>query len=373
MNNSVNGRLARLRGSLQADEPGARGFERVARNPDCTRLRALTIVGISPETAAVSVYGEPSREGQSPFALAIGNRFDRALSENGAAQMLDLYRSEGRLTTAECKVVVIPEMAPIGAHRDLKHVMAVRQTETQRLLELKLRRDPKAPNLIIKPRVAVTLLGLDHGIEPDALVARDSDDFYKPVEIKSYPDRAGKTDAADIRSACRQAAVGVIALRNALSRMGVRDVEAMVRAEGDLVLRIPGALKPTLRPMTLRGEVDSLERAIREAPSNLDELEDLLPDGAALDDPAILESIPNSYRSNCREHCALAQHCKQAAVVNSDPAVLGDFARETLAAAGSVSRALDLLRGTGAPPRTTAEQALAEQLRDAYTEYREAV
>jgi hypothetical protein len=155
--------------------------------------------------------------------------------------------------------------------------------------------------------------------------------------------------------------------------MGVRDVEAMVRAEGDLVLRIPGALKPTLRPMTLRGEVDSLERAIREAPSNLDELEDLLPDGAALDDPAILESIPNSYRSNCREHCALAQHCKQAAVVNSDPAVLGDFARETLAAAGSVSRALDLLRGTGAPPRTTAEQALAEQLRDAYTEYREAV
>jgi hypothetical protein len=128
--------------------------------------------------------------------------------------------------------------APIGAHRDLKHVMAVRQTATQRLLELKLRRDPKAPNIIIKPRVAVSLLGLDHGIEPDALVARDSDRFHKPVEIKSYPDRAGKTDAADIRSACRQAAAGVIALRNALSRMGVRDAAALVRAEGDLVLRI---------------------------------------------------------------------------------------------------------------------------------------
>jgi len=373
MNSSVDGRLARLRGSLPVDEPGARGFERVARNPDCTRLRALTIVGIDSATAAVQVYGEPAREGQSPFAIAIGNRFDRAMAENGAAELLELYRTAGRLTTEECKVVIVPDMVPIGSRRDLKHVMAVRQTITQKLLEQKLRRDPKAPNIIVKPRVLVTLLGLDHGIEPDVLVASDSDAFYRPVEIKSYPDRAGKTESADIRSASRQAAVGVVALRNIACRMGVRDVAALVPALGDLVLRIPGALKPTLRPMTLKGEVDSLERAIQEAPSNLEELEEMLPAGSALDDPLVLESIPNSYRSSCREYCALAQHCKQAAVANGDPVVLGDVARETLAAAGSISRALDLARGTGAPPRTPAEQALAEQLREAMNEYREAV
>jgi hypothetical protein len=373
MNNGVNARLQRLRGSLQADEPGARGFERVARNPDCTRLRALTIVGIDSATAAVAVYGEPVREGQSPFALAIGNRFDRAMSENGAAELLHLYRSAGRLATSECKVAVIPDMAPLGARRDMKHVMALRQTMSQKLLEQKLRRDPKAPNIIIKPRVPVTLLGLDHTIEPDALIARDADPFYLPVEIKSYPDRAGKTEPADIRSACRQAAVGVVALRNFASRMGVKNPEALTPSSGDLVLRIPGALKPTLRPMTLKGEVDSLERAIREAPSNLDELEQFLPPGSALDDPAVLESIPNSYRSSCREYCALAQHCKQAAVATGDPAILGDTARETLAAAGSISRALDLMKGKGAPCRTPAEQALAEQLRDALQEYREAV
>jgi hypothetical protein len=373
MNNDVNGRLARLRGSLQADEPGARGFERMARNPDCTRLRALTIAGIDSATAAVKVYGEPAREGQSPFALAIGNRFDRAMADNGAAELLELYRSAGRLTTAECKVAIIPDLAPIGSRREMRHVMALRQTITERLLEQKLKRDPKAPNIIVKPRVLVTLLGLDHGIEPDALVASDSDVFYRAVEIKSYPDRAGKTESADIHSACRQAAVGVIALRNAVCRMGMRRPADLVPAFGDLILRVPGALKPTLRPMPLKGEVDSLERAIHEAPSNLDELEELLPAGSALDDPTVLESIPNSYRSSCREYCALAQHCKQAAVASGDPAILGDLARETLAAAGSISRALDLLRGSGAPPRTSAERALAEQLREADNEFREAV
>src|SRR3989442_2722608 len=106
MNSSVDGRLARLRGSLPADEPGARGFERVARNPDCTRLRALTIVGIDSATASVQVYGEPAREGQSPFAIAIANPFDRAMPENRAAQLLELYRTPGRLRTEGFKPVI---------------------------------------------------------------------------------------------------------------------------------------------------------------------------------------------------------------------------------------------------------------------------
>ena len=44
-------RLARLRGALPAENPGARGFERVARNPACQRLLALTLVGVTPATA----------------------------------------------------------------------------------------------------------------------------------------------------------------------------------------------------------------------------------------------------------------------------------------------------------------------------------
>src|SRR6266478_370962 len=112
----VEQRLERLRGSLSAEEPGARGIERIARNPECTRLRALTIAGITPKTAAESVYGEKTQQGQSPFALAIGNSFERSLIKDGAAALLKLLRDAGRLTISECKVVVMPDLVPgVGA------------------------------------------------------------------------------------------------------------------------------------------------------------------------------------------------------------------------------------------------------------------
>jgi hypothetical protein len=367
MSSRVDQRVDRLRGALPAEEPGSRGIERVARNPECTRLRALTIVGITPTTAAERIYGEAVREGQSTFALAIGNAFERALIENGAAELLNLLRVAERLKTAECKVVIMPDLVP-GAGRG---VMARRHTETVRLMERKARRDPAAPNLIIKPRLTVELLGVEHGIEPDAIVASDAETFYRPMELKSYPDRAGKTDPADVRSACRQAAVGVVALRQAAQRLEIAGVSEAVAAIGDLVLRVPGSRKARLSVMTLEGEVASLERAIGEAPRNLDELEALLPPGASLDDAATLESVPNRYGSSCREYCALAAHCKQASVVARDPILLGEQAQELLAPAGSISRAADLMKG--APPRTAAEQRLAEALRDAVVALKRAV
>lgn len=362
----VDQRLARLRGNLPQEEPGARGIERIARNPECTRLRALTIAGISPKTAAESVYGEPTQKGQSPFALAIGNAFEQGLIKEGAAALLKLLRDAGRLTTAECKVVIIPDLVPgVGAT-----VVARRHAETLRLLRLKASGDPSAPNLIVKPRLTIGLLGLEHGIEPDAIVASEADRFYRPMELKSYPDRAGKTDPADVRSACRQAAVAVVALRQVAERLGIPDAPSVIPPLGDLVLRVPASRKGQLRPMTLRSEVASLERALGEAPRNLDELEAFLPAAGSLDQATVLEAVPNSYRPNCREHCALARHCKQAAIAAQDPILLGEPAKELLIPAGSISRAVDLLNG--ARPRTDGEKNLAEQLQDAVAALRRA-
>jgi len=367
----ITARLARLRGSLLAEEPGARGLERVARNPGCQRLRALTMIGVTPATAMKTVYKEPDREGQSPFALAAGNRFERAVFENGAARLLELYRSAGRLTTAECKIVVVPELAP-GA---TAATMARRRAETERLFQHKVRRDPRAPNIIVKARIPVALLGVPHDTEPDVLVAADSDAFYGPVEVKSYPDRAGKTNAADIRSACRQAAVAVIGLRHAVEQLRLGDPRQLVPAAADLVLRRPGSFRPTLRPMTLAGEVHSLERALDEAPRNLEELEaliDAITPGASLDEAEVLDAVPPNYVEACREHCALAPKCKQAAAACGDPVLIGSQAREELAAAGSLGRAVDLLRGR-AQPRTAEERALQARLQQSLGEYRQAV
>jgi hypothetical protein len=219
----------------------------------------------------------------------------------------------------------------------------------------------------------VQLLGIGHAIEPDVLVAADADRFYRPIEIKSYPDRAGKTDPADVRSACRQAAVAVVALRGAARALHLPDVDLAVPSAGDLVLRVPGGMSATLRAMTLRSEVASLERAIGEAPRNLEELEAMLAPGATLDNPLVLDQIPTSYRTSCKEHCGMAGKCKQQASAAGEPAIIGDTARELLAPAGTISRALDLMNGRGAPPRTAEELALAEQLQEAFSQYRRAV
>lgn len=372
-------RLARLRGALHAEEPGARGIERVARNPACTRLRALTMVSITPATAVKNVYGETVFEGQSPFALAAGNRFEEDLFASGAAKLLELYVSAGRLEAQECKVVVVPDhdrslQSGPSRKQSIQRNMALRRNLTRQLLTLKLNGDPRAPNIIIKPRLSVSLLGVEHDIEPDALVSADSEGFYRPVEVKSYPDRAGKTDLADIRSACRQAAVGVVALRSAVGSLGLLNHDEIVTAMADLVLKIPGYSAGSLRPMTLSGEVDSLERALNEAPRNLEELEALLADitrNATLSDSKILDSIPNNYLPECREYCALALHCKQEAVSSGNPVLLGKRASEELAAAGSLGRTLDLLRSREQPARTEAEGMLQAELQDVFQDYQE--
>ena len=191
MNSVIDARLSRLRGKLPAEEPGARGLERVARNPECMRLRALTIAGITPHTAATKIYQEPSKEGQSPFALGVGNQFERNLFEAGASKLLDLYRKAGLLSVQECKVVNMADFAPLPTSpQKLLLALARRRAESDRLLKLKMNGSKDAPNIIIKPRLSVQLLGIGHGIEADALVAADSDPFT--AQLRQNPTR---TDA----------------------------------------------------------------------------------------------------------------------------------------------------------------------------------
>ena len=371
-------RLARLRGGLSKETPGARGLERLARNPACLRLRALTLAGITPATAAAEIYGEPAPEGQSPFAIGAGNRFERALFEDGCARLLELYREKGRLAPDEGQgtgAVVDVSREVRGASPE---ALAERRALTERLLRARLEGRPDAPVLLIKPRLTVEVLGTPYEVEPDALVAGRADACYRVVEIKSYPDRGGKTDPADVRSACRQAAVGVVALRQALARLGVADaaVARLAPAAGDLVLRQAGSFFPTLREMTLEGEVFSLTRALEDAAGELGAVEAVLTaigEAAALDCPDVLDAVPNHYVEGCKEHCALAPRCKREAAARGDPALLGGPARELLAPAGSLERALELLEGQGIPPRTPEEAALGARLREALAAYEEGV
>lgn len=367
-------RIARLRGALFAEEPGARGIERMARNLSCEKIKAITVAGIKPSTAVEKIFKEPSEEGISPFALSAGNKFEQTLFENGAAAILKLYRDAGRLGLTECKVEDLSEIYPVrpGIYPEKQINLKRRENLTMAFLRRKASGDRSAPNIIIKPRILITLAGISHAIEPDLLTAGDDDLYYRPVEIKSYANRGGKTDPADIRSACRQAAVGYVALVEFEKSAGFfrPNSEPPIC---DLILHKLGSYAPTLTSMTIESEADSIRRVIKESRNLLNDLEILLRsigDGATLSDPAVLDAIPNNYLPACKEHCSLAKRCRKQARQEGNPVLIGIRGRQALAGAGSIGRALELLKGVGRPA-VGSEIEIQKQLQESSRTLRE--
>ena len=210
--------------------------------------------------------------------------------------------------------------------------------------------------LLIHPRFHLEFLDQTIDIEPDAILVMPETTELYPIEVKSYADRGGYTSASSIRGACRQAAVAIAALRQELG--------ADVTARVDLILRQPTRFAPTLRPMTLDGEVESVERAIEQAPRLQQRILELLDeDELGVRNRDQLEILPNHFCEGCKEHCALAPLCKREAFQAGDAALLGGQARESLLTAGSISDAWTLLRGERAPD-SDEEALLLEQLRD---------
>ena len=286
-----NARLHQLRGGLEPVEVGARGIESLARNADCTRLRAIVMSGLTPNELIEHVLGEmPDR--MSPFAMTLSQAFERRLLSNAGGSLLTVYRENGHLDPQDAKIANVADLAP----RDTQVDRIRRERETRRLIELKLRGDPSAPNLILKPRLTLIIVGVSHAIELDYLVASDKEPFYRVGVIKSYADRGGKTNNAHVRSACREAAVGTLALQQLLTSLGHTLEFAGDRV--DMVLKAPGSFTPRLyAAQRAESELASLTRALAAAPSDLDQIEQMLPAGASLAKPEGIEALPNHYCS----------------------------------------------------------------------------
>ncbi|MER9291494.1 hypothetical protein NKI71_14725 [Mesorhizobium sp. M0510] len=354
-----NARLSQLRGGLAPVEVGARGIESVARNADCTRLRAIVIAGLTPTEVVKHVLGQKP-DAMSPFAMTLTQAFERRLLANAGASLLTAYREKGLLQQVEAKIASIADHAPGNSAASRNR----RERETRRHVEAKLRGDPNAPNLILNPRLTLTIVGVTHAIELDYLVASDDAAMYRVGAIKSFADRGGKTNKANIRSGCREASVGTLALQQLLANLGRAPELAGDRV--DMVLRAPGSFTPRLfASMRAESELASLTRALATSPSDLDQIEQLLPPGSTFATPGIIEQLPNHYCSACKEHCALWQRCRAQAQAQGQPIILGEQAAEQLAAAGSIGRAVDLLDGTGRPPDNRAEETLTAELRAA--------
>ncbi len=196
----------------------------------------------------------------------------------------------------------------------------------------------------------------------DVLVIRQGASVPELVvgEIKTYPDRAGYTDARELATARAQAGIYVHGLELVLDELGLTDAFSVQR-EGFLVLSRPGSNQPSVRAgEDLRFQAERAKRGfelLRNAAAAVDPLPD--PDGES-GYRAVAEA-DTEFDETCLSFCDRAAVCRQKALDAGNAAVLGrDVAR--FLGLISLPRAVELL--SGAKPRDDAERDLIRRIDD---------
>lgn len=341
-----------------------RRFEQWAQNPDCEANVTSAVAGVSMADVAKAEGLEPSM-GQSPFALARGETFERALFRDDAERLLDALieanvlppRSSGfvdlRLRinggpiqdhalayTKTCDV--LKEAATLGV-AGLSNLPAVVASATLHI--------PGQPVMLPEGVVAI-----------DALVLRAADDGKRVEavigEIKTYPDRAGHTEAADLATSRAQAGVYLHALRVVLRDLDLSD-RVVVATRGFLVLTRIGRNDPSIRTgEDLDFQARRAERGFERLRRAAEQLQPFNPDDEDRGIAAVRESS-TSYRTRCINFCDRAPACRRKAEEAGDPSVLGDDVKRFLGET-SLPRAIELLRG--ARPTNETERELSDRI-----------
>jgi hypothetical protein len=339
-----------------------RRFEQWARNPTCEANTISAVHGISMAAVAKREGLTPSM-GQSPFAVARGQTFERGLFRDGAQELIEELRRAG-----------VPQQGSSGELLDLRlkqHGGRIPDLDASRDLTLDLLRAFGRSDPTVRPSLiaSATLLIPSGVMLPEALLVVDviaaqytgSDVLLTVGEIKTYPDRGGHTDTAELAGARAQAGVYVHALRMVAEEIGVAD-RVRVQNRGFLVLSRPGYNKPSVRAneelehqawRAARGFAQ-LEAAAQRLPPV--ERED------ALDATPRLEAVrkaKTAYHETCVSFCDRAQGCFKATLARGSAAVLGEDAERFLGGI-SLTRATELMDGD--TPRNVAEEDLVRRL-----------
>lgn len=336
-------------------------FEQWAKNPTCEANTVSAVHNVRMDRAAKSVGLDPSF-GQSPFALARGNRFEAGLFVDDAA----------RLRAALERTHVLPEGSTgfldlrlrINGGTAIKSVDQA-LTATAEWLE-RLDGDPGSAEAI----VAAPMIRIPRGvILPEALLIVDVATVTTNVdgrarltvgEIKVFPDRGGHTDPQQLASARAQAGLYYHALQLTLAAMNVSEAIDL-GSVGFLVFTWPGSNAPSVRPR------EELTYQALRAARGFDRLEEVAqniarPEDFAAAEPALIDRVlssPTDYSEACLAFCDLAPRCHERALQAEDPIILGGEVRRLLGDT-PISRALELLNG--ATPSDDREVDLLRQL-----------
>lgn len=321
-------------------------FEQWAKNPTCNANTLSAVHNVRLDKAAEAA-GLDVTFGQSPFAIARGNRFEAGLFFDGAQKLRDA------LERKEC----LPEGSTGFLDLRLKlnggrRISSVDQAlnETEKWLR-RIAADPVSAESI----VAAPMVKIPKGVLlPEALLIIDTvtvtttDEGRARLvvgEVKVFPDRGGHTDPRQLASARAQAGVYEHAMRLAVEALGLSgDID--IAPHGFLVFTWPGSNSPSIR-----AREDLTYQAIR-AERGFDRLEEVAravirDDDFAADNPALIERVldaPTDYSEACLSFCDLALRCHAGAVQADDPIILGGEVARFLGDI-TISRALELMAG----------------------------
>ncbi len=351
-------------GGLLADESESsrrdtrRRFEQWARNPVC-EANTLSAVHNVPMAEVAKRDGAIPTMGQSPFAIARGLAFERSLYRSGGRAMFLALQEAGVVPGSASGLADFRLRMNGGKLHRLDDALA----ETAGLLrrvagKTRKRSNPwlvagatvRVPGGVMLPEAILVLdaLVIDREKTPPRLVVG---------EIKTYPDRAGYTDAQELATARAQAGIYVHGLRLVVEELGLTG-ELDVATEGFLVLTRPGFNRPSVRAgEDLRYQAERARRGF----SLLHEAADGLPKGSGKAGIDEIRAAGFRYSESCVSFCDRADVCRQMALKLGKGAVLGDDVERFLGAV-TLHRTLELMQG--AKPATEAERDLQRRIAD---------
>lgn len=333
-------------------------FEQWAHNPSCRANTFSAVHGIKMADVA-KADGVPPSMGQSPFAIARGQTFERILFRNDAKTLHEALVEAGVLTArskgfADCRLRMNG-----GKLRDHDQAIA----ETSRLLDalasgkshvaIIASATVRLPRLIMLPETILVadVVAVTYEKKAPVLVVG---------EIKTYPDRGGHTDGGELAQARAQAGVYVHGLRTAIIELGLSN-KITVADEGFLVLSRPGVNRPNVRAREdFRFQAWRAERGFKQ----LEEAAKGLPPPGDKNPVAAIQGAETDYRQECVSFCDRAPVCFARAIREDNPIVLGEDTARFLGKV-SLARAVELIEG--AKPKDPAERDVVRRLGMAVT------
>ena len=336
-----------------------RRFEQWAHNPNCEANTISAVHGIAMADVAKAEGLKPSM-GQSPFAIARGQGFERGLFKLDAKELRAALETGGVLPQGSRGFLDLRMKNIGGPMRDLDEARLHTLDFLKNIGTRQLKARPTviaSPTLLIPAGVMLpeALLVIDV-----AVVHYDKDNAVITVgEIKTYADRGGHTDPAELALARAQAGVYVHALRMVIEEIAASDKIA-VSDRGFLVLSRPGYNKPSIRAnedlryqaMRAKHGFEMLEAAAEKLQFPDIEIEEKR--------IAAVREAKTDYNERCVSFCDRVQGCRAKAMECGSPAILGEDVVRLLGGL-TLNRAEELVKGS--PAATPLEERVLVQLR----------